>query len=61
MKTWSWVPLFYLLSFRLVNVPFPKKHLIIVLEWQWVCGGGRGRGAGQRVDLHPQSNRQDFT
>ena len=37
MKAWSWVPLFYLLSFRLVNVPFPKKHLIIVLEWQWVC------------------------
>ena len=25
----------------LVNAPLKKKQLIIVLEWPWVCGGGR--------------------
>ena len=25
----------------LVNAPLKKKHLIIVLEWPWVCVWGR--------------------
>ena len=40
----------------LVNAPLKKNHLIIVLEWPWVCV----LGGGQTVDLHSQSNRQVF-
>lgn len=49
MKAWSGTTVLKFLSFRLVNVPFPKKHLIIVLEWQWVCEAGVGGGVAREL------------
>lgn len=39
----------YLLSFRLVNVPFPKKHLIIVLGGSGCVAGGRRGGVAREL------------